>query len=121
MLSIGVALFAALGYGSSDFLTGLAARRPSVIQAYRTRSPGHRRGGVLLGGGHGPGTPYELQLMVCAALHVAGCTNQHIAGLFGVTNQGISKRLLTHPAARMWNAVFSPAAFEVLRQRQVTK
>jgi hypothetical protein len=49
--------------------------------------------------GYGPRTPYDLQVLWCPALRAVGCTNRQMAALFGITHQGISRRITTRPVA----------------------
>ena len=105
------------GVRSEAFSRGPTVREQAAVA--RQECEAERRMAVSAlasarGEGWGPDTPYEEQLMECAALRVAGCTNGEIAGLFGITPQAVSRRLLTHPDEAMWTALFSLVSFEVL-------
>ena len=65
-----------------------AARRKSALAAIS----GLRRAD------YGPHTPYRLQVLWCPALRAAGCSNQQIGDLFGVTRWAVSERIGKHLA-----------------------
>jgi hypothetical protein len=46
-----------------------------------------------------------VQILWCPALRAAGCTNRQIADLFGITHQGVSRRITTRPISAQQRSI----------------
>jgi hypothetical protein len=89
--------------GEGRSLAANQAPAEARAQAEQERAALRERALAVLNGlrraGYGPHTPYDVQVLWCPALRAAGCTTRQIAALFGITHQGISRRIIAHPAA----------------------